>query len=234
VAALIGSRINRHGQCCPAPSVGLPDRARCEQPRAPTGAIEHMRFRQPAPFWVRRKPSASLTSALPQEVDVPADVAMIISGGDCLVRFCIAVSMPMCRRVQGVPTGLGPEVLRLQLDRCAVRCSVSCCVPGSLIASDHLWRRYFLCSDHPLKCRKPVQIVGLTCVRISSSLRPTDLARQSGSPLGPRKETLVIKGENHREGLRLPRRSEDRIFAVKRHAGQRRRLGLGRRHLGSR
>ena len=92
--------------------------------------------------------------------------------------------------------GLSPEILRLQLNRCAVRCSVSCCVPSPVIAGEHIWRRNLLCGDHPLECGKPVQIVGLTCVRISSSLRPTDLARQSGGPLGPRKETFVIKGEH--------------------------------------
>jgi hypothetical protein len=127
------------------------------------------------------------------------------------------------------------KILRLQLDRLAVRRAVSRVIPGMLIARERRRVGHAFLGHQPLQRVEPMPIVGLAGVGIARRLRPLDLVGKRRGPLRPGEQPALIQRERHREGLRLPRLAEHRPLGIAwnaRDGGAR--GGSGVHHAGSR
>src|SRR5690242_17940340 len=100
------------------------------------------------------------------------------------------------------------EILRLKLDRLAVRRAIRRMVPGVLVARKRCDVGHALLGDEPLHRVEPVPIVRVAGVGIARRLRALDLCGKRFGPLWPGEEAALVQRKRHREGLRLPRLAE--------------------------
>ena len=114
------------------------------------------------------------------------------------------------------------EVVRLELDRRAMRRAVGGVVPGVAIARERRRVGHAFLGDDPLERVEPVPIVGLAGIGIAGGLRALDLLAERRRPFGPGEQAALVQRERHGEGLRLPRLAEHRPFGVARNARHRR------------
>src|SRR4051794_35726049 len=110
------------------------------------------------------------------------------------------------------------EILRLELDRLAVRRAVGRMIPGVLVARKRWGIRHAFLGDEALQRVEPVAIVSLARVGIARALRALDLLGERGRPLRPAEQPALVQRERHREGLRLPWLAEHRAVRVARDA----------------
>ena len=78
------------------------------------------------------------------------------------------------------------KVLRLQLDRLAVRRAVGGVIPGVLIARERRRVGHALLGDEALERVEPVAVVGLAGVGIARGLRALDLVGERRGPFAAR------------------------------------------------
>src|SRR3954449_3484683 len=77
------------------------------------------------------------------------------------------------------------EILRLELDRLAVRRAVGRMIPGMLVARKRCAIGHALLGDEALQRIEPVPIIRLARVGIAGALRALDLVGERGGPLRP-------------------------------------------------
>ena len=111
------------------------------------------------------------------------------------------------------------KILRLQLDRLAVRRAVGGVVPGIAVA-----RAASPASATPFSATmrssvaEPVAVIGLAGIGIAGRLRALDLVAERRRPFGPGEHAALVQRQRHGEGLRLPRLAEHRAVVVARNA----------------
>src|ERR1051325_5095907 len=108
------------------------------------------------------------------------------------------------------------EILRLKLDRLAVRRAVGRMIPGVLIARKRCRVGHAPLGDEALQRIEPVLVVCLAGVGIARALRALDLLGERCGPLRPGEQSALMQRERHRERLRLPRLAEHGAIRIAR------------------
>src|SRR4051794_6011249 len=131
----------------------------------------------------------------------------------------VILAAPTVAMVMSLPALLlVVEILRLELDRPAVRRAVGRMIPSMLVARKRCRIGHALLSDEALQRIEPVTIISLARVGIARALCALDLLGERGRPLRPGEQSPLVQCERHREGLRLPRLAKHRAVRVARDA----------------
>src|ERR1700722_3633060 len=108
-----------------------------------------------------------------------------------------------------------PEMLGLQNDGFAVRCSAGGAFPGVAVAGEGGAVGDALVGDETLQGIEPMMVIRRAGVGVARRLSMLDLVRQRRRPFGPSEQPAPVQRQRHRECLRLPRLAEDGAFLAR-------------------
>lgn len=87
-------------------------------------------------------------------------------------------------------------------------------VPGFAVVRLRLCARDAFACHQALERGEPVQVVGLSCIRIAGELCSPDLFGQRRCPFTPGVEAPLVQEQYQSKSLRLPRFAEHWAFVV--------------------
>src|SRR5580704_262159 len=130
-------------------------------------------------------------------------------------------------------------MLGAEHDRVAVRGYGGGAFPGVAVAGQRLAVGDALFGDQSFERVQPVPVIGLARIGVARRLGALDLVGQGRGPFAPGEQATLVQRQRHREGLRLPRLTEDRALLALRDARHRERgrgdgVAVERAHAGSR
>src|SRR5438445_237723 len=117
-------------------------------------------------------------------------------------------------------SSLGASLAGRQLDGLAVRCRPRGGVPFIHAPLELLARDEFFPCDEFFQGRQPVLVVAGAVVRRAALGRGGELGGERVRPFAPGEDAARVQGNRYCEGLRLPRRLEDRPRVVARHGAR--------------